>query len=366
MVAGVLLRILQTATSLGTVDALLWYRWMELIEREGLLRSYLFSNWMNHPPLVLVIARATNELGKLLGYEFQDSFRALQLVADVITTFALVRIATRLGASARFVPLIFFLSPAGIFISAFHCNSDPLMTMLLVVSIALLLDERPVFAGVVFACAVGIKIVALLVLPLVFLSLAGRARVRFTIACAVTGVAIFLPGIVVSGPVFLRQVLFYSGVKSNWGWRLVFVHLGVDRLSSYLTPAMLLALAILWIAEWRRGAEVARLPLVTGVTYLIVVFFAPGFGMQYFFWLLPFLALLLHPRFALMMHGAISAYLFWYYTAWCGGWPWWYAETPAPPEVARPVVNAGLIVWAACGAAAVAGLRRLYAPRSDR
>lgn len=381
--SGTLLRIVQTATSLGSLDALMWFRWVELVERTGILRSYLYSELMNHPPLALFVARAVNAAGVACGLEFNDSFRIVQAAADIGTALLLVRIARVLGAKNEYAgATIFFLSPATIFISAFHCNSDPLMTMLLAAAVLMVLEQRPIAAGVVLALAVGIKILPLLVGPLLLFALRGvRARALFLAAAIAVSAAIFVPGFVVSGPLFFTQIFGYQGMTTGWGWSLVFGYTGkwtghreLSRIVPAMSWVMVAALVALWIAELRRPSSVqssalrrplSPLPQVIGISYLIVLFFAPGFGVQYFFWVLPWLAFALPRRAALAMHGLISAFAFTVYTVWSKGWPWWFANGSSSPAAAQMTANVGLIVWVAMGAAALYALWRRYSSSSS-
>ena len=358
IVTGTLLRILQTATSLGSLDAMLWYRFAEILDRVGVLGAYGETTLMNHPPLVLAIARVTNGIGVALGLEFQDSFRLLQIAADVVTAFVLVRIVQRLQG-APYAPLFFFLSPAVLFISAFHCNSDPLMMMFVVLAAAAAIEERPVIAGLALACAVGIKIVPLLIGPLFLIVLRERrARLRFRGACVAGATVIFGPALAVNGWPFVQQVFGYTGFVRAWGIPLL-AHVlqattGVQVPLGWLPFALVGALAVLW--WFSRNAATEQLPALIATTYLIVLFLAPGFGVQYLYWPLPFLVFALPRRAAFAFHALVSVYVFALYTAWSGGWPWWFADSPGSPQVAELLSKGSLVVWGVIGVAAVVAL----------
>ncbi len=371
---GTLLRLVQLATSLGTLDALLWFNWATLIERVGILRSYQYNAMMNHPPLVLLIARGVNAIGSACGLEFNDSFRLLQCAADVVTALLLVGIARTFGAKNEYAAAaMFFLSPAAIFISAFHCNSDPLMMMLLTAAVLMVVRERPAIAGVLLALAVGIKIVPLLVGPLLLFALRGtKARLLFLATAAVTSAIIFVPGIVVSGPLFLRRVFGYTGSPTGWGWMLLGVLIGkltgfrgLALAAQYLTYVMVAALGALWVAEWKRDDRRERLVQMVGVGYLVVLFLARGFAVQYLFWILPWLGFTLPRRAALALHGLVSVLLFMLYTFWSYGWPWWFARASRTPQEGAIAAYVGLVVWAAMGAAALYSIRRRYSSSSS-
>ncbi|HYC89286.1 MAG TPA: glycosyltransferase 87 family protein [Thermoanaerobaculia bacterium] len=312
--AGVLLRVLHLATSVGSPDTVTWTRNVINTERFGILGAYLHDPGLNHPPLALAIARLLSEAGALLGVQFQDMFRLLQTLADVVTTLALVRLATLHAAT------LFMLSPAAIFITGFHCQSDPLMTMFLVLAIA---SRRPLVAGAMIGLAAGIKIIALVALPLILLRYRGRELAHYLAAAAGVLALVFVPAVAATGSVVLRNVFGYTGLTVSWGLNYVL------RLSPFarqmMTYALLALLALLWLRELRRRSDDRlRTARAVGIALLLVLVLAPGFGVQYLFWPLPFLALLLRRYEALLLHGVLSAFLFAMYTAWSGGWPWWF------------------------------------------
>ena len=370
---GVVLRLIQIATSIGSVDAYFWTRHVQLVERFGVIGSYFAAGVVNHPPLALLVAQFTARVGGWFGLRFFDSFRLLQLLADVITTLALLRIARKTAlASPTWIALAFFLSPAAIFVSAFHCNSDPLMTMLIVLSILAVLEERPLYAGFAIAAAVGIKIIAFAALPVLFLACRGRkARLQFLGSSALIGAMVFLPAIWIGGERVIRNIFGYTGWKGGWGLPLLarlaamaFPGHSKGDPAWFATPLLLLALLSLWATElwrsWKHGEmEPARLPRVVGFTYLLVIFLAPGFLPYYFFWFLPYLAILYSRPGALVFHGLTSIYLFWIYTEWSGGWPWVYANGTN----SNALGFFGLFVWIAIGIGLVPLFRSLYGAR---
>ena len=318
--AGVVLRVLHVATSLGSPDSVTWMRNVMATEHFGILGAYLHDPGLNHPPLALAIARLMSEAGARIGLQFQDMFRLLQTLADVVTTLALMRLAGLYAAS------LFMLSPAAIFISGFHCQSDPLMTMFLVLAIA---ARRPMVAGVLIGLAAGIKIIALVALPLLLLRFRGRDLVRYLGAAVATVALVFAPAVAATGRVVLRNVFGYTGLSVSWG--LNFVLRPTPAARQAFTFVLLAALALLWLFELRRQSEHplrGEGPLqsarAVGIALLLVLVLAPGFGVQYLFWPLPFLALMLRRYEALALHGVISAFLFAMYTAWSGEWPWWF------------------------------------------
>jgi len=371
LAAGAVLRIVQIATSIGSVDAYFWTRHVEFVEKFGVLGAYHVSRVINHPPFALGIALVTKRLGALIGLQLYDSFRILQGVADVVTALALLALARRLGRDdGVWIALVFFLSPAVIFISAFHCNSDPLMVMFIVLAILAVVDQRPILAGVLIGAACGIKIIAFPVLPLLLFGFRGwKARVQFLVTAVVVGALIFVPPVVVSGWVAIRNIFLYTGWRGAWGIPLVIDIIGFafprivpDDPGGLVTPLLILAILTLWSVEaWRalkrEDMDSTRLLHVSGLAFLIVLFLAPGFGIQYLLWLLPYLAFMFRRKAVLILHGVISIFVFWLYTSWAREWPWLYADGGHN----SPWVGMfGLVVWVAIGWAVVTSSRALY------
>ncbi|MFP5247988.1 MAG: mannosyltransferase family protein, partial [Thermoanaerobaculia bacterium] len=227
LLLGTLLRIAHTASSIGSPDAVLWFRNMELLNQAGIRAAYLWTPGLNHPPLALALAQGAYKLGARMGLNFPDSFRILTILADLATALLLLRIAKSQAA------LIFFLSPAAIFISGFHCNSDPIMVMFVVAAIVALLEGWPLAAGVLIACAASIKVIALVALPLLLFTLRGRAVVRFLLGGALTAIVVFGPAFLVSGPVLLRNVFLYTGSKTAWGLPFLAQQLGLRGVGAW-------------------------------------------------------------------------------------------------------------------------------------
>ena len=186
------------------------------------------------------------------------------------------------------------------------------------------------------------------------------------------GAAIFVPPVVVSGWVAIRNVFGYTGWRGAWGFHLLLNIIGFaipqivpQDSSTYLTPLLIVALLTLWGVEaWRArrdAIEPRRLIRVAGLALLLVLFLGPGFGVQYLMWILPYPALILRRWFAAILHTLASAFLFAVYTSWSHGWPWlWANGSTNPPWVAV----LGLVAWAAIGAAAVTNARALFAARA--
>ena len=370
---GLAARVALVATSLGTNDVPFMILWAKYARESGIASAYARRWELNHPPLSLLIIHWLDIIAARTGFEFTDLLRLLQVLADMVTTFALAAIV-KVRSIDPDPAILFVISPAAIAISGFHCNTDPTMVALLVVSILLLLQERGFAAGLFFAASVGIKIIPLFALP--FLLLVRRElRTRFAIATAIGLLAIFAPVVAIGGPAVLRNVFGYSGFAGKWGLPALLL-----TIESWIaTPrTTILFRAALWYANdgryvvaaavitlfafaaWRFRDRPPLLAIVPTVM-LVVLALAPGFGIQYLLWPLPLLPYAVGKRMLITVSTAISFYVLMTYTIWSRGFPWWYADSIAPSPGKPLVTSIGLIIWIIISIAAVDGVRRLRA-----
>jgi hypothetical protein len=373
LVFGLFLRVVQLGTSIGTVDVANWLSHLRYVSKLGLLHVYEAPSLINHPTLALAISLWTLRGGARLGLEFYDSFRLLMSFADVVTACALYSVARLLGHRGPWVALLFFLSPAAIFISAFHCNSDPLMVMFVVLALLACIRRQPILTGLLIGAAFSIKIIAFVAFPvLLFFFTRWSERFRVAVSAGLVGVAVFVPPLFASGSAEIGKVFGYRGWPEAWGLRILvnLAGLAVPALrlrdpASLATVLLLVSLFAIWGTEaWRSLRAMSRDPrqLVTcvGLLFVVVLVLGPGFGVQYLMWCLPFLAFLLTKRAAVLIHGGISFFLFAVYTSWCGGtWPWTWANASLHEKPAW-IGMVGLAVWASLGWTAWQTARSYY------
>lgn len=366
---AVAVRIALIATTFGTNDVVFTAAWADLVTRAGISHAYAFTRMLNHPPLSLAIFRALHAV----PFAWGDVLRFVQVLADVVTAIALYRIGGRTSiARAQQLSLFVLLSPAAVFLSAFHGNTDPTMTALLVVAVALF--ERPLWCAIALALSCGIKIVPFLVAPIFFVMMPPRARLIFAVTFGVAVAVLFLPAIAIGGPVVVRNIFGYAGnLPYEWGFP------GVAFAISRNVPGMRAAgdaamrgymaigryveyagiLAVLALAGWRRQ----HLPHAVEIMLLTVLALAPGFGVQYTCWILPLLPFALRWRGAVAMNAALSVFLFITYTVWSGGWPWWFADLARPGPNRSVAALAGCTMWLlVCVTLAVAIVRFTRTP----
>jgi hypothetical protein len=352
LILGLAARVILTATTIGTNDVVFNVMWARLVDAHGVARAYAFNHDLNHPPLSLLLMHGYDLAARAVHAQFTDVYRFAQSLADVVSALALLRIGTRLDVDARFLSTAYYLSPAAIFISAFHCNTDSTMIALLLLATMFVIDDRAIAAGAFIAAAAGIKIVAFFVLPFLFVTLA-RRRAGFAIAAALVTAAIFLLPAWIGGPAVLRNIFMYSGFPGKWGLTAILLALGSFPLAyayaifgKYVLVAGLLALFVFYL----RGARTASaLCASIAIVYSLTIFLAPGFGVQYLIWPLPLLPIAVGKRLSLTINAATSAYLFMTYTIWSRGLPWWYADSIARTPYKVWITILGLPLWALFG-----------------
>jgi hypothetical protein len=353
LAAALAFRLILTATTFGSTDALLMMTWAHIAERFGVPHAYLYAQYLNHPPLALWIAATADRLGTLVGLEFSDIFRLLQTVADVVTAAILYKIS-----KSREIVAFFFASPAAIFLSGFHCNSDPTMIALLLASVWVA-ARTAAGSGALLGAASGIKIAPLPLAPFFLLQMSWARRLLFGVLLCASVVIPYIPIVRISGWVAIRNIFGYSGSGYEWG----FCGIGflmrsrpfAELYAHYGRFIVIAALGLLCIFYWKRPAP---LTAMIGVALLTMNFFAPAFGVQYLVWPLPFLLFALPRRLAYALNAALSVFLFATYTIWSGEFPWWFANAASPDINRRLIALLALPLWILYGFAIFAALRR--------
>jgi hypothetical protein len=373
--AGLVIRIVLLLGTFGTTDIVIYSSFARMADQHGVGGSYDRSSYLKNPPLVIALAMQIYRLSERTGLAFGDLFRLVQIFADLGSSLCLLVLARKVSARPEVLSLLFFLSPATIFISAFHGNADPTMIFLVLLSIALLAGEKDwsVASGVAVAIAMGLKTVPLLLVPLYCIFL-GRRSWRFLAGFALTAALIFGIPAAYGGGGLLRNVFGYRGL-GNW-WGIVSILTAIQRWTdsaaaqriaelfiAWSTLVVALLIASLGLILWRRLDQDRQKPLrellgVIGAAFAAMVFLAPGFGVQYLLWSLPFLPFIIGIRQAVAIHALASAFLAIVYTRWSGGLPWWFADSDRPGVTTDLLVYFGWLVWASLGYVAIAWMIR--------
>ena len=356
LASGAALRVLLIATTGGTSDLGMWDGFVRAVEQYGFTGAYAYAPRLNHPPLGMLVVWGLDGVGPLA-----ITLRGFSALADAGTALLVAAIARRLGVDGRLPAALFFLSPVAILTSSYYCNTDSFLVTLVVASVLLLLAERPVTAGVLFACACGIKIVPVLVLPLLLM----HGRTRFAAAFGAASAAIFVP-VLLHDPVhFVMKVVAYAGSGHSWGLALPATLAGATgkvlnlptlRALGYqlgdlynATARVFILAAVLWVTwtHWRNRIREA-LPAAVTLGFLAAIAAAPRVTLGYFVWLLPMLPFTFSRRMSVAINAVASVQLIFQYTLYSHGFPWRFADlgTPTNPWwLGRAADVAGLPLW---------------------
>jgi hypothetical protein len=379
LAAGAAVRLVLISTSIGTNDVLFWMAFARLADHVGIGPAYSLMPEYTHPPLSMALLLALERLRPLVGIETTDLLRTVQLLFDLIAAGALVSIARSLELKSRFgVAMYYFLSPVAVMTSGFHGNTDPTLISLVLVSIALLVLPRPLpaAAGLCLAAATGIKVVAILLAPLIFLAIRRRWRFGFSYLAGLS--AVFLPFVATGGIQVITQTFGYASQTGNFGAPYFLMTLAnfteaplrdffassagaYIRVARFTVLGVIAAYTIALIAI-RRPLDGCQIVAGCGAIYLTLLATGPGGGVQYYLWLVPFLPFAL-PRVAhVTISGTLAVAQFTYYTVWSDGFPWWYADG----TVSRPgylVAYFTNLVWLVIVVGAFLAIRTTLSPK---
>lgn len=270
-----------------------------------------FNNPFNSPPPMIHLIKLWGWLADSTGIRFQFWLRLPSILAD-IGTFVLVASFLRKVWPTKIsfgVLLALAVCPTAILISGYHGNTDSLMIFLVVLSIYFVETDRLQWlAGIVFGLAVCVKVLPLCFLPAVFFYQDGlRRRLQFFAAAALTFVLCSMPYLAQDPKVIWSTVFGYASIYGHWGWSLLalltfpdlptYLHKPFDVQGTHAIFAQILKLMtitlIVLVSIWfNRRPPKPSLFFQCGLITAIVLFMAPGFGIQYLVWLVPFVAAL--------------------------------------------------------------------------
>jgi hypothetical protein len=359
LAAAVVALLLKSALALRTIGTndVLTFDFFSLVAAQQPGRNlYLYADppffVFNHPPFMIHGLRALRWLGQATSLPFPFWLRAPGIAADLGSLLLVWRILE--GSGRRFSPwtlLFIAIAPASIMISGFHGNTDPVMIAFLLLSIYLIQVRRRVgLGGVAMGLSVSVKVVPLLFVPAVVLQLRGwRPRAAFVLSAAATGLLLSLPYAVEVPSAILSRLFGYSSIYGQWGLTRLLQLDGIPlqpfddlgrALAPYLVPVVVPALSA--FLHWRYPRR--SLFWHASAVGLATLAIAPGFGVQYLAWAVPWTAATSAAA-AVTFHASSGAFLFAVYTEWSQGLPWNFANSFIAPPWSTRVVLLGLACW---------------------
>ena len=295
IILGVALRIVLLSHECGSYDIAQKFFWGALVSEKGFLAAYATVNpYPSHAPLGFALQGLLVVLAGGSEERFGTVFRLFTSTVDLVSLVVLSRFLWRRDQTlAMWFVVAWALMPYIVIQASFHGNLDPLVGLLVLLS-ALVDRSRPMLSGAIMGCAASIKIPALF--PLVALAVYHLARNRREGVAFCGGAAIPVLAFLCS-PIFFipdyLSILFlrYRGVPDSYGlWALIPSLEEIRGLSTAL-PLALMAAAT-GVASWRafHGRTVRSAEVIT-CALMPVLFASQGFGIQYFYWIVPLLPL---------------------------------------------------------------------------
>lgn len=371
------LELTVASVTYGTNDITHWQDFVNAVSRYGPVRVYgaaIPHSYYNHPPLMGYVLEVVNWLRKL-GVSVGFSIRALASVCDVVCAMVVFALVGRRRGQREAVAagIVVACSPVLFMIAAFHGNSDPIFTMLILLSAYLLVDRhRPGWAGAILALALGVKIVTLVALPVLFVYAAKQGRrelVRFAGVAAVVFLLTWGPALALEWPLVRAHVIDYPGLGlAQWGF-IQFGHWadnpwwvaaaqGSGRKVIVAVCALVPALAV-----WRS-------PRVAGVAVAVALsaFMAltPAFAVQYLAWAAA-ATVVVSFWLGLAYNLLAGAFLLGVYNRWSGGFFATSTRVARYQPLTHHEIVIGLLPWVTVLITACYGLRQIVlAPREAR
>jgi hypothetical protein len=278
---------------------------------------------MSHPPSMIYVLLFWDQLENLTGLPLQFWVRFACALADAGTVLFVWRLSLRRPGFTIDAKALILLAacPVSLVISGFHGNTDPIMVFFLVASVYFVEAGKASIAGLFFALALCIKVVPILFALCFILTIGGVwPRVRFFAISAATFVIAGMPYLAHSWRDMVHVFATYT--SQPWLAALLFDSLGISS-SAHKVVFWVLTIGL----SIFMNIPSKRVPLFIQVGAVTVLFLAiaPGFGVQYLAWAVPWVAGLgvWNAAIYYFLPGAFLARL---YTIWCKGLPWYAAD----------------------------------------
>ena len=340
---ALLAKLLIAWNTFGTNDVLTFYVFGKSLTNHGLEWTYRSTILFNHPPLTAYYLRAIYSLHHLplleaSGITFPFLLRLPGIVADFVVVLVLLQV--RENDPRLRLPIwalvIFALSPVSLMVSGYHGNTDPVMVMLLLLSVYFSTRGQPVLCGLFFALSVQIKIVPLLFFPILFFYwMQRRVLLCFIVPFAVASAVLWIEPLLRFPLIFARNVISYGSTWGIWGLsyllrltgrpefrRVSFFDLGPWQAFVVTGCKLFIIVGVLMLAWRRRKVDDRGIWKSMAYGWIIFFVFSPGVCTQYLLWLAPFI-LLLSPSFYTWLLVSSSIFAFAFYNTISNGLPWY-------------------------------------------
>ncbi len=160
---GFLIRLLFIPAK--TIDMNSYLQWYSIIAENGIIKSLGSQSFGYNPPFIYLLALAT------LTRSFIDPVYAIKLIPitfdiiNAILVYKLVRLQYPEGTKPMLAAFVFWVLPSIMVNSAFWGQTDSLYTCFLLLTVYLLIKERPTLALTAFALSIAIKAQGVFITP---------------------------------------------------------------------------------------------------------------------------------------------------------------------------------------------------------
>jgi hypothetical protein len=360
------LKLWLALTTVGTNDVRYWQTFMSYVVAQGSVTIYRDIWYYNHPPLMSGVLWLLSHMVPYAPNGFPFLIRLPAVVADVVSVVVLYRVLRFAWGERRALlgAVGLACSPILVMVSGFHGNTDPVfMCLCLLAAERLVCGRSPLYAGLLLGLAINVKLVPLILLPIFFFHLPGRAaKLRFALTLGAVLLAGYGYHVAVAYPTMKKNVFEYGGLRGIWGltemcaagWPYLASKSGATLLKWGI--ALVIATRAIVLA-WRPApgdgpAAARRLLSSIGWAFLTFLLLTPGFGIQYLAWL-AIAAFLIEPWGAFAFNLLGGAFMFSVYHYWNRGFPWGFADSDkvgawrAPQALLGRFAWLALVVWAA-------------------
>lgn len=327
------------ATTIGTNDVIAWERFARGIDALGGIGVYYAEPLFNHPPFMTHALQVMLWLSNVTPLAFPFWLRLPAICADIGSVFILWKFIERRMAPevSPLALLLLAAAPPAIMIAGFHGNTDPVMIMFVLLSVYLIERRAPLLlAGAALGMAMNIKAVPLIFMPMLFLYLPNmRRRFMFFAAAGATFGAGSLPVLAQDPQFVIARVFGYGSNYGQWGIARTLTLLSVEHSvfaalnNVFALLGKYIALGGIVVAAFRLNLRKEKPPLLlqAGLTAFLFLALAPGFGVQYLAWLVPWIVGM-GAGAATMFFTASGLLLFQVYTYWARQFPWYFSDSP--------------------------------------
>lgn len=290
----------------ATLDSNAYVEFLNEIREKGPLALYHFRGSFNNPfifpPAIIHLINALGFIADSTGLPLKFWLRLLPSLADVGSFFAIWQL---LRGHKDLFRILFLLAlcPTAILINGYEGNVDGFMIFLVVLAVWAIDSKKSIWAGgAAWGMALNVKAVPLMFAPALFFRLSStKARVQFFVATIVVILVCSIPFLFQS-PGTIKNVFGYSSIYGVWGiTKLVamvvgapeYLHWPYDPTGQHAIFSSVLkwfVVAVIVVASYLMNRGEPKVNLLTQFGFIIAIFLflTPGFGVQYFVWLVPF------------------------------------------------------------------------------